>query len=378
MTQPTVSIIVPTFNRAHYLPECLDSLVAQTVPPLEIIVVDDGSEDATREVVARYAAPVRYIYKENGGKSTAVNLALGQCRGDLIWLFDDDDVALPDAIEHRLEALANSPEAGFVYSAHYVGMDGPEGKIERGQLYVPQQPTPESFLLEIMKSCFFHLNSALVRRTLYSAVGGFDSALKTGEDYDIQIRLARVASPAFSTHPSFIFRQHQGARGDKTTRYKVDERRRMFMTYSAALGRKVREQVSLIEFLNTDQRGICDNQTVRIALLNRAVVMANFGCISEMVEDVSLLLEKTIGNIPVSTTELKQLEIAMTTGFAYEATVLNWREFIGMLNALEHNHAGKNKVIWAFAKGMLRLAKSHAGDISERAAKVWHAVRLMM
>lgn len=124
MTQPTVSIIVPTFNRAHYLPECLDSLVAQTVAPLEIIVVDDGSEDATREVVARYNSPVIYIYKENGGKPSAVNLALQACKGDLIWLFDDDDVALPDAIEQRLEAFVKSPEAGFVYSAHYLGTDG--------------------------------------------------------------------------------------------------------------------------------------------------------------------------------------------------------------------------------------------------------------
>lgn len=132
MNAINVSVLVPTFNRENYLAECLDSLLAQSVPPLEIIVIDDGSEDGTAAVVARYGERIRYVRKENGGKPSAVNLGLSLARGDLIWIFDDDDVALPDAIETRLACLQQHPEAGFVFSPHYYGSDGPNGRIKRG------------------------------------------------------------------------------------------------------------------------------------------------------------------------------------------------------------------------------------------------------
>jgi glycosyltransferase involved in cell wall biosynthesis len=84
MSQPTVSVLVPTFNRVNYIAECLDSLLAQTVPPLEVIVIDDGSEDGTADLLASYGHRIRHIRKENGGKPTAVNLGIQEARGDLI------------------------------------------------------------------------------------------------------------------------------------------------------------------------------------------------------------------------------------------------------------------------------------------------------
>jgi glycosyltransferase involved in cell wall biosynthesis len=121
----TVSVIVPTFNRAHCIGECLESLLVQTVPPLEIVVIDDGSEDGTADVLARYGDRIRYVRKENGGKPRAVNLGLSLAQGALIWIFDDDDVALPDAIERRLEVLEAKPGIGFVYGQHFIGTNGP-------------------------------------------------------------------------------------------------------------------------------------------------------------------------------------------------------------------------------------------------------------
>jgi hypothetical protein len=76
-----ISVIVPTFNRASYIEQCLDSLLAQTVPALEILVVDDGSQDDTAQRVARYGSRVTYIHKPNGGKPSAVNLGLQRARG---------------------------------------------------------------------------------------------------------------------------------------------------------------------------------------------------------------------------------------------------------------------------------------------------------
>jgi len=377
MTQPKVSIIVPTFNRAHYLPECLDSLLAQTVSPQEIIVVDDGSEDATREVVARYGPPVRYIYKENGGKSTAVNMALSECKGDLVWLFDDDDVALPDAIEHRLEALSENPEAGFVYSAHYLGSDGQDGKIVKGKLYVPPQPAPEAFFLEIMKGCFFHLNSCLVRRELYLTVGDFDRQLKTGEDHDMQIRLARIAPPFFSSKPSFVFRQHMGVRGDKSIRYDAARRNKMFRTYSAVLGRKLRNNVSLGEFLIPSNDEVLNTKLMQNALLNRIHVMASHGCVPELISDIRTLLENSTRSIPLDIDDFHKLTSAMSSGFACDACIEGWKDFIDEIRALK-GLSQRGGAVRAIAFAFYIHAKSYPGDLGTRADKAIRAFRLVI
>lgn len=375
MTHPTVSIIVPTFNRAHYLPECLDSLIGQTVPALEIIVVDDGSEDSTREVVARYGAPVRYIYKENGGKPSAVNLALHQCRGDLIWLFDDDDVALPDAIEHRQDALAKDPQAGFVYSAHYLGSGGPENEIVRGKLYIPPQPASDAFFVEIMKSCFFHLNSCLVKRELYSSVGNFDSSLKTGEDYDVQIRLTRVAKPAYSAKPSFVFRQHKGVRGDKRMRYDAADRNTLFRTYSMVLGRKLRSQISLGEFLIPSNKDELSCVQIKYALLNRIHVMANHGCVPELILDIRALLENTAESGPLNIADFQKLTVAMCTGYASDACIERWKDFIDELHALKGLPQAR-EVVRALASSFYIIAKSYPGTLRTRIDRTIRAVGL--
>ena len=92
---PAVTVIVPTFNRASMLQQCIDSVLKQTAKPLEIIVVDDGSTDATAAIANGFPPVVRYLAKRNEGKGAALNFALPFARGEWIWFFDDDDVALP-------------------------------------------------------------------------------------------------------------------------------------------------------------------------------------------------------------------------------------------------------------------------------------------
>ena len=91
--KPSVSVIMPTFNRAGLIAESLRSLFEQTYPISEILVVDDGSTDNTSEVVAEFADRVRYVKRENGGKNAAINTGLTKVSGDLVWIMDDDDLA---------------------------------------------------------------------------------------------------------------------------------------------------------------------------------------------------------------------------------------------------------------------------------------------
>lgn len=375
--QQTVSVIVPTFNRANYLGECLDSLLAQTVPPLEILVIDDGSEDATAEVVAHYGSRITYIYKENGGKPSAVNLGLTHARGDLIWIFDDDDVALLDAIANRLDALALKPEAGFVYSPHFLGTNGPDGRILRGQQTYPPQYKDEEFFLEIMRGCFFHLATALVRREHYDTLKGLDPGLFSGEDYDFQIRLARIARPAFCTTPTFIFRQHLGLRGANTVRYSAMQRSMVFKKYSLAIGHKIRKNIAHGEYLVPRLDQALTAQETSQALLNRIHVMANHGCVLALVEDLAAFLVISDEKNQLSDVELDSISMAISRGWAYDACVCDWVPFLAAIRELKSLPNGKS-VIFALAKGLLRLAKSYPGNIGERVERTIYATKITL
>lgn len=371
----SVSVIVPTYNRAGYIEECLDSLVGQTVPPLEVIVVDDGSEDDTAARVARYGSRVRYLRKENGGKPSAVNLGASIASGEWIWIFDDDDVALPDAIERRLESLAAKPDAGFVYGPHLLGSDGADGRITAGRLNIPPQHAEEAFFLEIMKGCFFHLGTALVRRKYFDILGGLDPALLSGEDYDFQIRLAQRAMPSYCPSPVFIFRQHAGLRGAKAVRHGASQRSAVFRKYSMAVGQKLRSAFSLGEFLVPRSATDLSAEQTRSALLNRIHVMANHGCLDEMIEDLRSLVETRQGADALGRSEQTAIAAAMRAGWAYCAASNDWPRFLAQVRALRSRPSGRTALM-AMAKGLLGLARSYPGTVHERLLKLWRAARL--
>ncbi|MFC1684787.1 glycosyltransferase, partial [Pseudomonadota bacterium] len=364
-------IIVPTYNRANYLKECLDSLITQSRPALEIIVIDDGSEDNTANIVKEYGDKVRYVHKSNGGKPSAVNYGLSIAKGNLIWLFDDDDAALPDAIETRLAVLANKPYAGFVYSPHYIGSNDKHGKLKKDKLYQPYNYADSEFLFELLKGCFFHLASSIVRIEAYQLVGGFDTDLLSSEDYDMQIRLARLFPAAYSKAPSFIFRQHTGLRGAAGIRYSSNDRTSVFRKYDQLVGKKIRSNFSIGEFLiPPSSETITTVQQHRDALLARMVIMASKGCITEMFDDLLSALALIDNSSEPSINEL--LSTAITTGYAYEAIKADWPSFKCRLRDLNNNPYGKQAKI-ALAKGFFRLAKSYPGNIFDRTTKLRYA-----
>ena len=106
---PTVSIITPAYNRADLLPRCFESLQKQTCKDFEWLVIDDGSTDNTSEVIERFkqtedAFPIRYVWKRNGGKHTALNLSHSMISGSFCFVLDSDDILIPTAIEEIISA----------------------------------------------------------------------------------------------------------------------------------------------------------------------------------------------------------------------------------------------------------------------------------
>lgn len=365
-----VSVIVPTFNRADYIAECLDSLLTQSMPAHEIIVVDDGSEDGTPELLEAYGTRIRYVRKENGGKPSAVNLGLSLAQGDLIWIFDDDDVALADAIETRVEVLTLHPEADFVYSPHFYGSDGPGGRIARGRPHVLPQVAHEQLLSVLMEGCFFHLATALVRASAYRTLGGFDTRLLSSEDYDIQLRLARHFRGVVSMAPCFIFRQHAGVRGAKSIRYAGADRGKVFRSFDQLVGRKLRAELPLGDYLVPRQSDRLSTQQQRDALMARAVVMGSKGCIPELLQDASAALSHRVEGRSLSDSEYEQLARAIRTGYAYEALGDQGWGGAGWEKPLLAQPGGR-KAILALADGIWRLARGYPGGMQER----WQRLR---
>jgi len=189
---PKVSVIIPTYNRAQMVCEAIDSVLAQTLQDVEIVVVDDGSSDGTGEVLRRrYGERIRYFYQENQGRAVARNRGIQRSRGEYLLFLDSDDWLLPRALEVQAAFLDAYPEVDVVYcDGYYCDAQGRE--IQRISLERP--PLRNGDLLEtmVLHNVVVATHSALVRRRAVEALGYpyFDENLRGTEDADMWLRLA--------------------------------------------------------------------------------------------------------------------------------------------------------------------------------------------
>jgi glycosyltransferase involved in cell wall biosynthesis len=185
---PAVSVVLATYNYGRYLAGALDSALGQTLSDLEIIVIDDGSTDETKEVMALYLANprVRYFGTDHGGQPAAKNTGIRLARTPLIAFLDADDLWLPTKLEKQVALFAANPNLGVVYSRRWL-MD------ELGRhLHYPQPPLPRGNVLEAMfRQNFICFSSAVVSRSVFDQVGMFDTSLALAIDYDLWLRVAQ-------------------------------------------------------------------------------------------------------------------------------------------------------------------------------------------
>jgi glycosyltransferase involved in cell wall biosynthesis len=148
-----VTAIVPTYNRAELLGECLSSLLSQTLPPETILVVNDGSTDRTPEILDRFDAHISVIEQENSGKSVALNRALAECSADYVWICDDDDVADPAGLEALKSGLDVHPQAPFAYGRfqRFRDVDGKHSFEEPGFFGREEE---ERFFIQALEETF--------------------------------------------------------------------------------------------------------------------------------------------------------------------------------------------------------------------------------
>lgn len=196
---PSISIVIPCYNSGATLPQTLASLRAQSLPPREVIVVDDGSTDPATVALLDSLADVRLVRQPNRGLPAARNAGFAAASGTFVLPLDADDWLEPDTLEKLLAALRRHPEAAFAFS--HIRLEGEcRGVLEKHYNFF------EQLFLNQMPYCI------LIRRATWAAVGGYDETMRRGyEDWEFNIRLgARGNFGVVVPEPLFHYRVTSG------------------------------------------------------------------------------------------------------------------------------------------------------------------------
>lgn len=180
-----VTVAIACCNQAQFLAEAIESVLAQTHPVDEIIMVDDGSADATARVTAQYPNVI-YHFQENAGLSAARNKGLALSTGDRILFLDSDDVLMPNAIDDAMAAFDRCADAAFVYGGYREVTEFRELIFERSA-----QEFPDALTGLLQGNHVSMHGTVLYNARMLAQIGGFDVTLKSCEDYDVFLRLAR-------------------------------------------------------------------------------------------------------------------------------------------------------------------------------------------
>ena len=192
-----ISVVIPTFNRDKLLRRALDSVIAQSLPPFEIIVVDDGSTDSTGTIIKScYAKDVQYLFQPNGGVSSARNMGIRSSGGDWLAFLDSDDEWLPSKLAKQAKALSKAPDYRVCHSN--------EIWIRRGRRVNPMRKHEKSggwIYRKCLPLCVISPSSVLIHRMVFQSIGYFDEELPACEDYDFWLRVCSSYPVLYLSEP---------------------------------------------------------------------------------------------------------------------------------------------------------------------------------
>mgnify|MGYP005837720585 CR=1 FL=1 len=201
--QPLVSVVIPTYNRAQFLREAIESVLAQTFTGWELIVVDNGSTDGTATLCASYGPKLTYLLEQRQGPAAARNRGIAAARGEFVAFLDDDDIWLPEKLARQLELMEQFPAAGVVGC-------GQRCMDLSGRVFYTEPGKPRYELAELKLRCgpVGTTSGALVRKACLEELGGFDEGLRFNEDWDLWLRIVRRYELRGVVEPLVVRRIH--------------------------------------------------------------------------------------------------------------------------------------------------------------------------
>ena len=191
-----ISVIIPTFNRKKTLKRAIQSVLIQSYTPYEIIVIDDGSNDGTKEWLKDNFPNVKYIYQMNSGVSSARNKGIKFARGDWIALLDSDDEWLPSKLKDQANEIELNPAAKFLHTNEIWIRNGVRvNQMKKHKKY-------GGYIFEkCLDMCRISPSSVLIKKDIFDEIGMFDETLKVCEDYDLWLRFASKYPVHFLDQP---------------------------------------------------------------------------------------------------------------------------------------------------------------------------------
>ncbi len=205
-----VSVIIPAYNAERWIRRAIDSVLRQTVAPIEVWVVDDGSTDGTKRVLREYRNTVRYLHQTNAGPSAARNLGIDNVRSDWIAFLDADDEWLPHKIESQLRVLRENVHIRWCSCACLGASNGitPSRSLREDRGQGSTTPTVQRYFSAVLGGVTFQTSSFVIHRSVFEQVGRFDPDLRSGEDVDMWCRIAfRYPWIGYGVEPSYCYHQ---------------------------------------------------------------------------------------------------------------------------------------------------------------------------
>jgi glycosyltransferase involved in cell wall biosynthesis len=209
--QPAVSVIIPTFNRANFVRQAIESVLQQRFQDYELIVVDDGSTDDTRAVVESLGPRVRYLYQSNRGAAAARNFGVRHAGSPWIAFQDSDDLCAPDHLESLYDCVRDHPDCGMVF-ANGAYLDGPN---HNRNTIIPAKKSRRLqaegvALRDLFAKSIVRLQASIILKSAYDAVGGMDDSLRICHDLDLFFRLSMRVPIKYLDRTVFFYRKHDG------------------------------------------------------------------------------------------------------------------------------------------------------------------------
>ncbi|HEY9639961.1 MAG TPA: glycosyltransferase family 2 protein [Coleofasciculaceae cyanobacterium] len=210
MSVPAVSVLLPVYNGDRYLAAAVESILTQTLTDFELLIIDDGSTDQSRKILAAYAAQddrIRLVSRENRGLIATLNQMLDMAQGEFLARMDADDIALPDRLARQVEFLQQ--HADYVCVGGAYDLIDPQG---RKVLHLGMPETNAEIQQAILsgKTIINH-PCAMIRRTALQKIGGYDESMMTVEDLDMLLRLGEIGLLANLQHTVLQYRFHRAS-----------------------------------------------------------------------------------------------------------------------------------------------------------------------
>jgi glycosyltransferase involved in cell wall biosynthesis len=227
---PRVSVLLTSYNHIQHLPEALDSIRSQTFQDLEIIAVDDGSTDGSRDLLREQEDITLIETESNLGTYAALNLAVKAATGEFVAIFNDDDVWKPEKLAKQVEMLDSMSDVGMVHTSGWF-IDGEGERIDGRPLgfAFPETKTGD-LLLDLVRANQMITSSVMARREIIIGIGGFEESLYGSADWLTWIRVAESWNIGFVPDALTLYRVHAGsASRDKTKVWQDDEKVRTWL-----------------------------------------------------------------------------------------------------------------------------------------------------